>query len=62
MDARIAAYVVEVSMPGVPWISTSHNTLVKLYGQHGRETIDALLAAHWAAERAADLDRPKANP
>lgn len=48
-DPRIAAYVAEVSVPGIPWISTSHNTLSRLYGEHGRDVVDGLLHEHWSA-------------
>lgn len=50
-DPRIAAYVEEVSRPGVPYVSTSHVTLGRLYDAHGRATVDSLLAAHWQALR-----------
>jgi hypothetical protein len=47
VDPRIAAYVAEVEQPGIPYVSTSHIILRHLYGQHGKDVIDALLAAHW---------------
>lgn len=50
-DPRIAAYVAEVSAPGIPYVSTSHVTLARLYDAHGRDTVDALLSAHWDALR-----------
>lgn len=50
-DPRIAAYVAEVSVAGVPWISTSHLTLRSLYSQHGEALVAVLLKRHWAAMR-----------
>lgn len=50
-DPRIAAYVAEVSQPGIPFVSTSHITLLRLYEQHGKDVIDQLLAEYWAAVR-----------
>jgi hypothetical protein len=50
-DPIIAAYVAEVSAPGIPYVSTSHVTLSRLYSEHGRARVDALLAEHWAAVR-----------
>ena len=51
MDQRIAAYVAEVSQPGIPHFSTSHITLRNLYSDHGKEVIDQLLSDHWETER-----------
>ena len=51
MDPRIAAYVKEVSQPGIPYISHSHVTLRELYSEHGQKVIDDLLAAHWKGQR-----------
>ena len=51
MDQRIAAYVAEVSQPGIPFISDSHITLRHLYIDHGKEVIDQLLADHWETQR-----------
>lgn len=51
MDPRIAAYVKEVSQPGIPYISNSHGTLRQLYIDHGQQVIDDLLAAHWEEQR-----------
>ena len=51
MDPRIAAYVAEVSQPGIPYVSNSHGTLHNLYSEHGRQVIDGLLAAHWEEQR-----------
>lgn len=51
MDPRIAAYVKEVSQPGIPYVSHSHVTLRELYSEHGQQVIDDLLAAHWKEQR-----------
>lgn len=51
MDPRIAAYVKEVSQPGIPYVSNSHGTLRELYYEYGRQVIDDLLAAHWKEQR-----------
>ena len=47
IDPRIAGYVAEISKPGIPFISTSHSTLRRLYEAHGHQVIDELLATHW---------------
>lgn len=51
-DPRIAAYVAEVSRPGVPYLSTSHLTMGRLYQEHGRCVIDQLLKEYWESLRA----------
>lgn len=51
-DERIAAYVAEISKPGVPYVSRSWVTLARLYDLHGRDTVDRLLREHWEALRA----------
>lgn len=51
MDPRIAAYVQEVSRPGIPCVSYSHETLRQLYIDHGKQVIDDLLDAHWEEQR-----------
>jgi len=50
-DPRIAAYVAEVSVPGVPWISSSHITLRHINIEYGQATVQHLLDKHWAAMR-----------
>jgi hypothetical protein len=49
---EIAAYVAEVSQPGVPWISNSHHTLFQLGSKYGRSRVEMWLNEHWAAVRA----------
>lgn len=51
VDPRIAAYVAEVSQPGIPYISKSHYSLSELYVVHGEQVINDLLTAHWAEQR-----------
>jgi len=50
----IAAYINEVSVPGIPWISTSHNTLLHLWNSHGQANIDRMLVQFWDEQRAYD--------
>ena len=57
MDQRIAAYVAEVSQPGIPYMNNSHGVLRELYITYGRETIDQLLSDHWATQRQKDALR-----
>ena len=47
IDPRIAAYIAEVDQPGIPYVSFSHVTLMRLYAEHGAKVIDALLDAHF---------------
>lgn len=51
VDPRIAAYVAEVSQPGIPYVSMSHYVLAELYVLHGEQVINDLLTAHWAEQR-----------
>jgi hypothetical protein len=60
-DPRIAGYVAEVSVPGIPWISTSHLTLQRLNGEHGKRVVADLLDEFWSAHslwRARQSTRP----
>jgi hypothetical protein len=50
-DPIIAKYVAEVSVPGVPWISTSHHELARLYSKYGQGRVIMLLNEHWANMR-----------
>lgn len=51
IDPRIAAYVKEVSKPGIPYVSYSHHTLRAMYIEHGKQVVDHLLTEHWANQR-----------
>lgn len=51
VDPRIAAYVAEVSQPGMPYVCTSHNSLWELYVMHGKEVINDLLTTYWADQK-----------
>lgn len=59
----IAAYIAEVSVPGVPWVSTPHLTLRGLYNQYGQSRIVMLINEHWAnmREYAVSLKREHAE-
>ncbi len=48
-DPRIAAYIAEVEKPGIPWISTSHKTLMDLNDKHGAEVVKQLLHEYFSA-------------
>lgn len=50
-DPRIAAYVAELSQPGVPYVNTTHLTRYRLVVQHGAETVQRLLDEYFEAER-----------
>ena len=51
IDPRIAAYVEEISKPGIPYVSYSHHTLLTMYIEHGKQVVDHLLPEHWAKQR-----------
>ena len=51
MDERIAAYIDELSRPGIPYISNSHGTLRELYARYGKQVIDQLLEEYWESLR-----------
>lgn len=53
-DPRIAAYIAEIEVPGVPYISRSHETLSKLYSEHGMELVRSLIDAYFKAQREAE--------
>jgi hypothetical protein len=57
MDPRIAAYVEEVSQPGIPYVSRSHGTLMHICALHGKQIIEDLLAEHWKQEREKRLSK-----
>jgi hypothetical protein len=61
-DPRIAAYVAEVSAPGIPWISTSHVTLRRLWDEHGKATVQGLLQAYWVALGEFKMREEEAQP
>lgn len=46
-DPRIASYIAELEVPGIPYISTSHWSLLKLYGAHGVSTVDGLVSDYF---------------
>lgn len=49
---EIAAYIKEVGQPGVPWISTSHYTLWKLYVAYSSEVVEQWLKEYFDSVRA----------
>jgi hypothetical protein len=51
VDPRIAAYVAEVSQPGIPYVSTSQDRLMELYVIHGEQVINDLLTLYWSEQR-----------
>lgn len=50
-DTRIAAYIAELEVPGIPYISTSQWSLLRLYGTHGVSTVDNLVADYFKTKR-----------
>jgi len=50
-EFRVKAYVEELKTDSV--VSYSHITLRRLYGEFGREAVDAELEKYWEAEREA---------
>jgi hypothetical protein len=51
VDPRIAAYVEQVSQPGIPYVNMSNYGLEELYILYGEKIINDLLTAHWAEQR-----------
>ena len=50
-DSRIAAYIAEIEQPGIPYVSTRHNTLHALNVAHGRAYITNLINQYFAEVR-----------
>jgi hypothetical protein len=46
-DPRIAAYIDEISQPGIPYVSKSHHKLADLYAEHGRNVVDQLIVDYF---------------
>ena len=47
----IAKYIREIEQPGIPWISTSHLTLKRLYEEHGAEVIQQRINDYFSEKR-----------
>lgn len=46
-DPIIAEHIEEISVPGVPWTSMSHITLMQLYKAYGSVMINELLSDYF---------------
>lgn len=52
-DQRIAPYLEALKAEGgTPYVSTTHLVLYRLGLEHGHDTVQTLLAQHWAHLRA----------
>jgi len=54
-DPRIAAYVAEIELPGVPYINRSATILYNLCCEHGADLVYNLLEDYWEAKRQARI-------
>lgn len=58
-DPRISAYVAEISIVGIPYVSRSHVTLLRLYDEHGKAVVEGLLNSYFKACRLWDYEKNK---
>ena len=50
-DPRVAGYIAEIEQPGIPYVSYSHTTLLRLYAAHGKDVVNNLISDYFAEVR-----------
>ena len=48
---EIAAYIAEIEQPGIPYVSNSHHTRLRLAARYGLGTVDAWIREYFDANR-----------